>query len=102
MILVPTACGLEVAGEKTWNFWVFDDSTSYAVTSKSNADRTFNISFRPGTGNPFVCVTGGYRFMQGINTFDLSTSHSVLYDDEYIHKIHTKKGAAPAAPSNRY
>jgi hypothetical protein len=76
MILVPTAYGLEVAEEKTWNFLVSDDSSSYYVTLKSNADRTFDISFSPGTGNPFVCVTDGYRFMQGNNTFDLSRSQS--------------------------
>ncbi len=52
---------------------VVDDSTSYYVTLKSNADQTFNISFSPGTGNPFVCVAGDYRFMQGNYTFDLST-----------------------------
>jgi hypothetical protein len=73
MILVPIAYGEEVAEEKTWNFLVSDDSTSYNVTVKSNSNRTFNISFSPGTGNPFVCVTEGYRFMQGNHTFDLST-----------------------------
>ncbi len=76
MILVPTAYGREVAEEKTWNFLVSNNSTSYYVTLKSNADRTINISFSPGTGNPFVCVTGAYSFMQGTHTFDLSTSQA--------------------------
>lgn len=62
--------------EKTWNFWVYNSSTSYTVTLKSNANHTFDITFSPGTGNPWVCMTVNYEFIQGNSTFDFSSARS--------------------------
>jgi hypothetical protein len=64
--------------EKTWNFWVYNSSTSYTVTLKSNANRTFTISFTPGTGNPNVCFLYDYKFIQGNNTLSFSIYQNLL------------------------
>jgi hypothetical protein len=56
---------------KSWMFWVDKGSTSYQVFLDLNANRTFEIKLKPGTGNPYISYLD-FSFIQGNNQFDLS------------------------------
>jgi hypothetical protein len=56
---------------KSWIFSVDEGSTSYQVFLDLNANRTFEIKFKPLTGNPNICYIS-YAFLQGNSQFDLS------------------------------
>ncbi|MBI5676596.1 MAG: Ig-like domain-containing protein [Nitrospirae bacterium] len=73
-----TGCWFAEKGTNThlqsWHFLVISTSTSYEVNLTSKQDYTFEIKFTPVTGNPFVCPSVAYKFIQGNDTFYLSDS----------------------------
>lgn len=67
--------------EKNWSFNVVQTKSEYNVNLHSRSNYTFEITFTPVNGTPFVCVSLDFNFIQNNNVFDLENSYILLDSD---------------------
>lgn len=113
LVFKPLDAGAETVAGKTWTVNVLGSSSAtYSILLTSYPDtRAFKMVISVGSGNPQVCLTQSFKFIQGNNSFGLSTSDSGGHDAtikfdtsfngcEYVYQGQTITGTIPGNVHN--